>query len=143
MIGFTRISWICTGNVLVPKWLLGEAEGCVRSTYSQGPKDPMGADPDGDRGLRHLAPTYLCRDTRDPRSDGHRGLASFRACPPRTWRCAAQLSIDAAGETARETDRRPSCVFYFSAIWSADQGAARSSRRCPDCASAIVSISWW
>lgn len=23
----------------------------------------MGADPDGDRGLRHLAPTYISRDT--------------------------------------------------------------------------------
>lgn len=35
----------------------------------------MGADPDGDRGLRHLAPTYTSRDTRDLSSDGHRGFA--------------------------------------------------------------------
>src|SRR5262249_3016178 len=104
----------------------------------------MGADPDGDRGLRHSAPTYLCRDTRDLRSNGHRGFAlllSFR--PPRNWRYAPQLSIDAALEAALEMDRRNSCGFCFSAMWSADQGAAPSSRRCPPCASAIPSTSWW
>ena len=42
----------------------------------------MGADPDGDRGLRHSAPTYISRDTRDLRSNGHRGLAPRKAFPP-------------------------------------------------------------
>src|SRR5262245_57672704 len=103
----------------------------------------MGADPDGDRGLRHSAPTYLCRDTRDLRSDGYRGLASFSPRPSRNWRDTAQLSIDAAQDAAREMDRRLSCGFCFSAMWSADLGAAPLSRRCPAYASATLSISWW
>src|SRR4029079_6408699 len=41
----------------------------------------MGADPVGDRGLRHSAPTYISRDTRDLRPDGHRGLATFARRP--------------------------------------------------------------
>src|SRR6476659_10624830 len=41
----------------------------------------MGADPVGDLGLRHSAPTYISRDTRDLRPDGHRGLATFARRP--------------------------------------------------------------
>jgi len=64
----------------------------------------MGADPDGDRGLRHLAPTYICRDTRDLRSDGHRGLAIIlsllltlsSAFSQGRWRRVPPFCIDAS-----------------------------------------------
>ena len=66
----------------------------------------MGADPDGDRGLRHLAPTYISRDTRDLSSDGHRGLASspVAAVPSplpvphrQDWPHGLRFAMDAGG----------------------------------------------
>src|SRR5262249_4188636 len=74
----------------------------------------MGADPDGDRGLRHSAPTYFSRDTRDLRHDGHRGLASF-----------ASTSIRALSRPRRKAGGK-------ARVWAIELGGpfARSRRFC-------------
>src|SRR5215510_12039931 len=128
----------------------------------------MGADPDGDRGLRHLAPTYISRDTRDLRPDGHRGLATIFCEETRHFKTEARQNLrqrlkqpgrqcwrdneglgysPLIGPASRPVsvlwDRRQGCGFSFSVTWSADPAGWQSSSRCHACARATPRISWW